>query len=198
MMKRVQLARRVHRYLGLFLLVFFVRYGITAIPYAHNTFFNRIYKDKPQWVERFSRPYERAVPDDVPLQEVAAEILEDIDMKGAFGAYKPNKNQLNIHRFDFWTTTRLSYFMNENRLLVEDKTFRWDHFLQKFHWRGGFQQDSLLMDAWGVMVDIVCISMLTWIGTGLFMWWQNRKARLWGIIAISSGFLTFIILVIGS
>ncbi len=191
-MKSSLLVRRIHLYSGLFLLIFFTRFGISAIPFSHNTYFNEKYKDKPQWNKRFEQSYDRPVPEDADLRRIGAQILKDVGMEGAFGAYKPNKKQLNIHRYDFWSTARLSYYIDENRLVVEDKNFRWDHFLQTFHWRGGFQQDSLLHDFWGVTVDVVCIGILVWIVTGIIMWWQIGRTRTWGIIAVCGGFLTFI------
>ena len=191
------LIRRIHVYSGLFLLIFFTRYGITAIPFAHNSIFNNMYKDKPQWVTRHEKLYERTFPEDADVNDIGGQILEDEGIESAFGVYKPNKDQVNIHTFSFFSTARVMYFIKEKRIVVEDKTFRWDHFLTQFHWRGGFMQDSLLHDTWGVVIDIVCLCMLFWIVSGLYMWWKKTSARLWGIVAISGGFVTFVVLMIG-
>jgi hypothetical protein len=59
--------------------------------------------------------------------------------------------------------------------------------------RGGFEQESLLNDAWGVVVDLVCLGFLVWVGTGLYMWWQLQPTRLWGGLALGGGFLAFVL-----
>ena len=73
--------------------------------------------------------------------------------------------------------------------MVKDRTFNWNVFLTGMHARGGFQQDSFLSDAWAVTVDIVCISMLIWIGSGIYMWWRLRQTRYWGFAALGGGVL---------
>jgi len=64
------------------------------------------------------------VPEDADLREIGAQILKDVDMEGAFGAYRFGKKRLNIHRYNFWSTSRLSYYFDENLLIIEDKNFR--------------------------------------------------------------------------
>ena len=40
------------------------------------------------------------------------------------------------------------------------------------HARGGFEQEGFLQLSWSVVVDIVCVWMIVWIASGLFMWWE--------------------------
>jgi hypothetical protein len=53
-----------------------------------------------------------------------------------------------------------------------------------------------LNDAWGVVVDIVCIGILLWIASGLYMWWKLPKTRAWGYAALGGGLLCFAIFLI--
>ena len=58
----------------------------------------------------------------------------------------------------------------ESKLVVEDKKFRWDEWLVGLHERSGYHRDSWLNDAWAVVLDIFCLSLLLWIGSGIYLW----------------------------
>ena len=68
-------------------------------------------------------------------------------------------------------STQLKYFIDQKRMTVEDRRFRWDHFLTGMHARGGFEQEGLLDRSWSVIVDLVCVAIVLWIASGLYMWW---------------------------
>lgn len=189
------LLRRTHIYLALFLLPWFFLYGISSLFFSHSRYFDELYKNDgvPQWKVRFDRPYHIELPGSGDLRAVGARILQDAGLKGAFGVYRPNPEKLNVYWFDFWNATQLTYFPKERRLLAEERQFRWDHILTGMHARGGFEQDSFLNDAWGVAVDIVCVGMLLWIATGIYMWWQISHTRLWGSLVLGGGLALFLL-----
>jgi hypothetical protein len=60
------------------------------------------------------------------------------------------------------------------------------------HARGGFEQEGFLQLSWSVVVDIVCVSMIVWIASGLFMWWELPGQRRWGWVAILGGTVSFL------
>jgi hypothetical protein len=41
------------------------------------------------------------------------------------------------------------------------------------------------------VVDIVSVSMLLWIASGLYMWWEPPGQRRWGSLAILAGVAMF-------
>ena len=88
----------------------------------------------------------------------------------------------------------MTYFAKEKRLLAQDRRFRWDFVLKGLHGRAGFEQDSILSDGWAVAVDIVCVGILVWIGTGIYMWWKLRPTRGWGSLALGGGIALFVML----
>jgi hypothetical protein len=185
--------RRLHLYLAMFLMPWFLVYGVSSVPFSHGAYFQRMFEGVPMWSVRFERPYEIAVPAGDDLKPVGARILADAGLEGAFGTYRPNDRELHVFRYDFWRSTRLIYFVDQRRLRAEDRRFRWDQFLTGVHARGGFDQDSRLHDAWGVTVDIVCVGFLLWIASGIYMWWQLRPSRAWGWLALGSGAASFLI-----
>jgi hypothetical protein len=84
----------------------------------------------------------------------------------------------------------LKYFIAEKKLVAEDKRFRWDHFLTGMHAKGGFEQGGL-HDAWGVIVDLVCLGIVLWVLTGLLMWWKLPSTHAWGWAALLAGVASF-------
>ena len=193
-MKLHMTVRRIHVYLGLFLLVFFLKYGVSAIPFAHGPWFNKFYKDVPLWTLRYEKPCTIPVPTDAgpeELREIGAEIMKDNNITGSFGAWRNNPKVLAVHHNSFSETVRIMYFIDRGVVVVEDKTFRWDDFLRTFHWLGGYQQNRFISDLWAFFIDMVCIGLIVWGFSGIVIWWRTPKNRLAGSIALAAGFLTF-------
>jgi len=138
------------------------------------------------------RAYELEVPPEANLREVGGRILADVGLSGAFGASRPNERQINVYRMDFLQPARVTYFLDQKRVLAEEREFHWPQFLTGLHARGGFEQDSMLNDAWGVTVDVICVAMVLWIATGIYMWWQLPACRGWGWLALGGGVGSFV------
>jgi hypothetical protein len=188
------LNRRTHLYLGLALLPWFALYAISSIPFSHNQYFEQRDKARglPNWTTRFERTYEVPVPEGADLRPLGARILHDADIGGgAWGAYRQSRNQINVYVHRPFTAVQAQYFINEKKLVVMDKRFRWDHFFTGMHAKGGFEQESWLQNSWGVVVDLVCIAIVLWIASGLYMWWSLRGVRGWGWLALGGGCLSF-------
>lgn len=184
--------RRTHLYLALFLLPWVLMYGVSSLPFSHHDLFEQWFNDgAPQWTVILDREYHLPAPEDGDLREIGGQILKAAGMDGAYGAGRPQPDRINVYRFDFWSAERLTYLVKEGRLRVEKRRFRWDQFLTGMHARGGFQQESFLNDAWAVVVDLVCLGMLVWIASGVYMWWQIRRLRFWGALALCGGVLSF-------
>ena len=191
-----QLNRRTHLYLGLALLPWFFMYGISSLPFAHNQFFDQrdAAKGLPLWTLRSDRITDVQPPDDDnALRPFGAALLRDAGISGtAFGTYRQSANQINVYSYSFWKSTQLKYFVDQKRVTVEDRRFRWDQFLTGMHGRGGFEQEGLLDLSWSVVVDLVCLGIIVWIASGLYMWWGLPGHRAWGWIAILAGAISFV------
>ena len=190
-----QLNRRTHLYLGLALLPWFFMYGISSIPFAHTPFFERrdAAKGLPLWTLRATHTVDVPVPEGrEQLRALGATLLNQAGVSaGSYGVYRQSPTQVNVYAYSFRHSTQLKYFIDEKRLTVEDRRFRWDHFLTGMHGRGGFEQEGALNRSWSVIIDLVCGAIVIWIATGLYMWWGLPASRVWGWIAIAAGTLTF-------
>lgn len=190
------LNRRLHLYLGMALLPWFFMYGISSVPFAHNQFFEQrdAAKGLPLWTGRAERTLDMPVPPDTAgLRAFGATLLTAAGVEAtSYGAYRQSPTQINVYAYSFWKSTQLKYFVDEKKLIVEDRRFRWDHFLTGMHARGGFEQDGLLQLSWSIVVDIVCVAMIVWIASGLIMWWELPGQRRWGWVAILAGTVSFL------
>jgi len=188
--------RRLHLYLGLALLPWLFMYGASSIPFAHTPFFEQrdAAKGLPMWTLRSERTLDTAVPDDErALRAWGASLLADSGIQGtSFGVYRQSPTQVNIYSYSFWQSAQLKYFVDQKKLTVEDRRFRWDQFLTGMHARGGFEQEGFLPTSWSVVVDVVCVAMLVWIASGVYMWWELPGHRRWGALAILSGTVSFL------
>ena len=188
------LNRRLHLYLSLTLLPWFLVYAVSSLAIHHRWLFTD--DPKTTWTPRFERDYALDVPDE-NLRATAAAVLADNDLEGLFRVRRPNPQRLTITRFDFWSQTRLTYHIDEARLVAEDQRYDLDTFLIHMHIRAGFVQESFLSDLWAVVVDIVCVAFVLWVATGLYMWWLQSQTRRWGALALGAGCLSFFLFVIG-
>ena len=190
------LNRRTHLYLGLALLPWFLMYGLSSIPFAHTAFFERrdAARGLPMWTLRATHTVDLPVPEDPrELRALGAALLRQAGVTaGSFGVYRQSPTQLNVYAYSFRHSTQLKYFIDQQRMTVEDRRFRWDQFLTGMHGRGGFEQEGLLDRSWSVIVDLVCAAILLWIATGLYMWWGLPASRAWGWVTIAAGATTFV------
>ena len=190
--------RRTHLYMGMFFLPWVFMYGVSSVAFSHHDFFAEIYDDGiPQWTTLSEAPFQLDVAADADLRPVGTRMMEAAGMEGSFGTYRGGPGEINVYHFDFWNAWRLTYLVEEGRLLAEERRFRWDHFLTGMHARGGFRQDSFLNDAWAVVIDVICVAMVIWIASGIYMWWLIRKSRFWGAVALGGGVLCFVVFLIG-
>jgi hypothetical protein len=194
------LNRRVHLYLGLALLPWLFMYGASSIPFAHTEFFDArdAAKKLPLWTMRMDRTVEDVAPgegsDAVAMRAFGASLMRQAGLEGtSFGVYRQSPNQINVYAYSFRRSTQLKYFVDTRRLTVEDRRFRWDHFFTGMHARGGFEDERLLVRGWSMIVDLVCVAMILWILSGLYMWWSLPGHRRWGWAAIATGTLSFVV-----
>ena len=126
------------------------------------------------------------------MRSTAQQVLKDCNLEGAFWADKPNPDTLDIDRFSFWGSTRLTYLIKEQKIKAEDQGVRLNQAIVRMHFRGGYLQPTFWDRFWGLLVDVACVGIIIWVVSGLIMWWRLRA---WGAIAVGGGVATFLLLV---
>lgn len=199
-MKFPHVNRRTHLYLGLFLTPWVLLYAVSSIPFSHGSYFEERDKAKglPLWIQTFNGPYDLGpLPESGPLRPLGAKVVRDFQMENAsYGAYRISPKQVNIYVHTFWKSTQFKYFVEEKRMIAEDRRFRFDHFLTGMHARGGFEDDRFFPTLWAITIDLVCLSFLVWVLSGFYMWWTLPSLRKWGWVAIAGGVTSFAVFVL--
>lgn len=149
-------------------------------------------KGTSQWSPRLERPFTLPVGTKQKEEDIARAILRENGLAGPFFVQRSNRKTFMVTHFRFLKRTRFTYFVEEQRLIVEDKKFLISDVLTGMHTSGGFQEDKLFYDLWAVVVDLVAAAILFWIASGLYMWLQQSpRLRKWGFVVIAAGAFTF-------
>ena len=190
--------RRTHLYLGLFLMPWLFMYGLSSFIIIHESWFR---PDKERtWEPLFEKQYSRPLNikgsnNEADLRAAAREILKDCDMEGAFWVDKPKPDTLDIDRFSFWGSTRLTYSIKDQKLKAERQRIEMPQAVIRMHFRGVYDQPTFWNKFWGLLVDLACVGIIIWTISGLIMWWRLPRLRAWGAVAVAGGALSFALLI---
>jgi hypothetical protein len=187
-----KLLRRTHMYLALFLSPWILGYAVSTVAMSH-----RWTGGPPSYVQERTQPYERTFAPGTSPQEMARQILADLNLGGAFGVQGPTPEaRLTINRQDLVTPRRVVYSATEKKLVVERVQFRPGAFLNRFHRRRGYQPPYAADRLMAIVVDAVVVAMVFWGLTGLWMWWEMRATRGWGLVSMVAGLTLFVLLLV--
>jgi hypothetical protein len=180
-------------YLALFLTPWMLVYAISTIAMNH-----RMPRPTTYITER-NETYPNTFEPGTPPREIARQILSDLNLEGAFGVQGPTpEGRLIINRQGMLSPRRITFTPADGRLAVERFELETSGFLNRFHRRRGYQQPYAADLAMAVSVDAVIVAMVFWALSGLWMWWEMRATRFWGVAcaAAGSGIFIFFILTI--
>jgi hypothetical protein len=192
-------ARRLHLYLALSLLPWFLMYALSSMVLAHRGLFESVLSSENMWKPRFSKIYDGRIgpeADEDARKAFAKRVLDDHGLDCSFGVSPVRDGKINIWCVRFFHTMRVSYDPGSGILSADDKRFRVDDFLVNMHGRSGFQDESLLNDLWAIVVDLVSLGFLIWAATGIYLWWKLPRLRFYGTVSLTAGCATFIVFMI--
>ena len=191
-----KLIRRVHMYLALFLTPWMIIYALSGLVLNHNQAIRALYGARfGQFTKVEERDYTAAFSEGAEPRMIAAQILDHLGLSGSFNVQGgANQPRLIINRNTAFAVHRVTYFRNEHRLLIEKQAFSAPVFVNRAHFRHGYEQPFLSSKIWAVIVDLAVAGMLFWVISGLWMWWEIRPARLTGAVFALVGFALFGIL----
>ncbi len=178
--------RRAHLYAGLFLLPWVIMFGVSTIPINHQT------PESAAWIPISEHTFDAPVPGpDENLRPLGRAMMSTAGIEGGYWVYRVNAGQVQAGHPDFRSPIRLNYFAQEKRLVVERRPFALRQFLSGVHTRGGYDMGGAGDSFWAVFVDLVCVGLILWIASGIYMWWGLPSTRRWGWIALGGGALCF-------
>ncbi|HUP38719.1 MAG TPA: hypothetical protein VM115_01255 [Vicinamibacterales bacterium] len=184
--------RRAHLYTGLFLLPWVIMFGVSTIPINHQA--------PDPGTANWTRIGERAFDAPVPaaednLRPLGRDIMNAAGIEGGYYVYRAKPRQILVGHPHFLAPVRVNYFPDEKRLVIERRSFSLRPFLSSMHTRGGYDMGGFWDSVWAVFVDALCIGLILWIASGIYMWWGLPSTRRWGWLALSAGALCFVLII---
>src|SRR5262245_7332639 len=174
--------RRSHMYLALFLTPWMIGYAASTLLMNHEA--GRPVVFEPLREQHYDGKFEAGTPPRV----VADQILSDIDLDGTFNVAPPSPDgKLTITRQDIVTPLRVTFYPTEQRLTIERAKVDSVGYLYRFHRRRGYEPPYAADRAMAISVDLVIAAMVFWALSGLWMWWEMRATRLWGLACALAG-----------
>src|SRR3954470_22840419 len=160
-----KLIRRTHMYLALFLTPWMLIYALSGLVLNHNQAIRAFYGAKFGQFEKIEeRPYTAAFSTDAEPRMIGAQILGHLGLSGTFNVQgEPNAPRLIINRNSGFSQHRVTWFRAENKLLVEKQSFSAPVFVNRAHFRHGYEQPFLSAKFWGFTVDLAIIGMVFWV-----------------------------------
>ena len=181
-MKLSKLIRRTHMYLALFLTPWLLIYAMSGFVLNHGKWFGMGGGVKPPPFEKIEeREYHAEFSKDADERFIAAQMLAELKLSGPFHVDGDSDGpKLEIRRHAAFAEYRITYLREPNRLIVERQQVNKTMFLNRSHFRHGYYQSDAASIAWGVIVDLVVVSLIVWVLSGLWMWWEIKPSRAWG------------------
>jgi len=180
-------------YLALFVAPWMLIYALSGLVLNHGQFIRGLYGAKFGQFEKVGeREYTAAFSADADPRLIGAQVLEHLGLAGSFNVQGgANAARLVINRNAPFAAHRITYLRGENRLLLEQQNFSTPVFLNRLHFRHGYEQPFLASRIWAVIVDLAIVAMVFWAVSGVWMWWEIKPARAWGATCLLVGFGAF-------
>jgi hypothetical protein len=188
--------RKVHYYLGLYLLLFLWLFAVSGLIINHPKWMAaRFWSRRVETVSDHAVPLTRAASDD----ELVAAIMRNLGIVGEPGdLWRDSAGK----RFDFQVVKpgrnyRVSVDLVENRAKVtEIRLDRWGA-IDAMHKLTGVRLDKpeerrdwIFTRLWSLAMDALAVGLLILVGTGLYLWYRLGNQRMGGIIALTLGLLS--------
>jgi hypothetical protein len=193
--------RWLHLYTGLFLVPWMAIYGTSAIVLNHGKWFNEHFVPPVEWKvirELDFTPDESFPTGNTPeaRKAQAGAILKHVDLDGPhFARPNPPHPKLFIHRASGAGHYMVKWHSDQSRIVVErQQPFSLLRLIHTLHFRHGYDRSYLVPWIWGLIVDVVGVSIWLWLVSGVYIWARRPKRRLLGGICLSAGLVLFAVL----
>ncbi len=173
-------------YLALFLMPWVLVYAISTIVMNHH--------EKPgkedaapevPWILEAEIMLPRSVTN--PKQVLAA-----VNMDGPHKVNTPSADgSINIDRHDAFRPRRLIWSPGLRTVRIERQPFLAGAFTERLHKRRNFGSGYLGGNLWAATVDLTVLSIIFWAASGVWLWFELRALRRWGLIFFAIGAALF-------
>jgi len=185
--------RRTHLYLGMLLIPWIFVYAFSSFMLNHGPAFRQLRPAADAYERLWEKDFEKEVPQNQEaLRAWAINVLEEQGIKAPSMGVNRNAQRVLITAQRFLRPIRVTYRFSDGKLLAEQREGSFFEAMLRLHFRHGYGQGSPMQWLWGLLVDVVCLSFIVWVITGLYLWWKMPHTRNWGWVAIVAGFVSFV------
>ena len=190
-----RLVRRVHMFTGLFLAPWMLMYALSTLVMAHHEYVSSFYSSKsPAMITERELDYSRSFSTNITRETIAQQILQDLGIDGAHSVSGGrNGRSLVIQRQYALPQRRITFEAVKGKIAIEREEFRTPTILERMHRRRGYSQPYTLEDTWGLTVDIAVVTMVFWSLSGIWLAWEIKTTRVWGMLSLGVGLGLFVL-----
>jgi hypothetical protein len=184
--------RRIHMFTGLFFAPWLVMYALSTLVMTHRQYVASFYATKsPAMAVERELDYSRTFPTNTTRDEIGRQILQDLGLEGTYSVSGGrNGKPLVINRQHASTPQRITFEPEKGKVVIEREEFRSLNFLERMHRRRGYNQYAL-ENTWGFTVDAAVVMMVLWSLSGIWLWWEIKATRRYGLLAAVGGAALF-------
>lgn len=183
--------RRCHMYLGLFLTPWLTMYAVSTVVFNHWGRINQFYSGRMgQFESEKELPYKKAFAPNASLRSKGEQILKDFHASGSFGI-RESDGRIVIDRRDPISPRRFTYIPDEGKMVIERQAFRTATLLTTLHSQVGYSNKLGRIKTWAATVDLTTIATFLLVLSGIWMWWELKVTRKWGMFFLLSGLALF-------
>ena len=181
--------RRIHLYLGLFLVPWVLLYAVSTAAMNHRELVTRwLAGAKPVWRPVATLDYSRDFPTNLTREAIGRLILDDLDLPGRHRVSGGRDGRpLVIERQQPLGFRRITFDAAAGRLTIEAESFQSQSFLERIHRRRGYEAGASRENGWAFGVDLAMGALLFWALSGLWLWWEMPATRRLGLICLGGG-----------
>lgn len=192
--------RRLHYYVGLYLLAFVWLFSLSGLLLNHQWTFAEFWPQRK--VTTFERPIQ--APRGARELERAGDLLRQLDISGEIGTVTTRAPAgFEIHVARPGTMFLITADLAGQRASVQRTdvngwgAFRMLHTFSGVPRAGVPERDWLLTKIWSALMDAVSVGLICLVLSSLYMWWGLPPKRAWGLVALALGVLSCGLFVVG-
>ena len=185
--------RRIHFYLGLYLLFFIWLFSISGLVLNNGS-----WPFADFWPEREETA--STLPIDPPSADgdlaLARELMGQLRLDGEVNTTErsPDGTEFTFQVVRPGITVNVEADLAASRAEVrETRVNAWGVMSALHHFTGVSmtdperQRDWWLTTLWSLAMDAVAVGLVVLVGTGIYMWWRVKRRRMLGVLVLASG-----------
>jgi hypothetical protein len=187
--------RKLHYYIGLYLLFFVWLYSLTGLLLNHST-----WQFQQFWPSRRVSAEERLIQDPAPGSDLekARELMRQFGIRGeiALPVGRPTPARLEVRANRPGYNYVILADLSQNRARLETTHVNAWGVVRALHEfigvrlaGSGTRRNWIVTSVWALSMDAVSLGLIVMVAGGYYLWWRLPRKRAWGVVALALGVL---------